>query len=172
MTKSKKTSKTGQTFDFRMGPEIATLLPSCFKIIAMYSVCCCSVQVWISFFKKGTTSDLFWPHPGTATGRIWLIHVNAYAGSWALHSYQVLFTSIKRFCSKGWLYVPLHIHALVLTPPPPFLYLNKCIKISLKILQAFKSSMQAFFHLQTLKLHKLNVDWTLYRIKIYRNCID
>ena len=43
--KSKKTSKTCQKFDFRMEPKITTLLPTCFKITAMHSVCCCSLPI-------------------------------------------------------------------------------------------------------------------------------
>ena len=55
MTKSKKTSKTRQKFDFGMEPKITTLLPTCFKIIAIHLVCRCSLPVWRrSFLKKGT----------------------------------------------------------------------------------------------------------------------
>ena len=48
-------------------------------------------------------------------------------GSWELHPYQVSSTSIKQFCSKGWLceFPYIYIHALVHTP---FLHLNKYIK--------------------------------------------
>ena len=48
MTKSKKTSKTRQKFDFPMKLKITIiyiLLPKCFLITAMHSVCCCSLQV-------------------------------------------------------------------------------------------------------------------------------
>ena len=45
ITKSKKTSKTRQKFDFGMEPKITTLLPTCLYIIAMHSVCCCSLPV-------------------------------------------------------------------------------------------------------------------------------
>ena len=40
MTKSEKTSKTRQKFDFGMEPKITTL-PKSFQIIAMNVVCCC-----------------------------------------------------------------------------------------------------------------------------------
>ena len=60
--KSKKTSKTRQKFDFRMEPKITTLLLICFRIIAIHSVCCCSLPVWRrSFFKKGTPLTYFGP---------------------------------------------------------------------------------------------------------------
>ena len=59
MTKSKKTSKTRQKFDFGMEPKITTLNPTCFYIIAMHSICPCSLPVWRScFLKKGTP---LWP---------------------------------------------------------------------------------------------------------------
>ena len=62
MTKSKKTSKTRQKFDFGMEQKVTTLLPTCFKITAMHSVCHCSLPVWRrSFLKKGTPHDLFCP---------------------------------------------------------------------------------------------------------------
>ena len=38
----------------------------------MHLVCCCSLPVWRrNSFKKGTPSDLFWPRPRSAPGRIW-----------------------------------------------------------------------------------------------------
>ena len=42
-------------------------------------------------FEEETPSpfDLFLPHPGSAPGRIWPKHLNACAGSWELHPYQV-----------------------------------------------------------------------------------
>ena len=41
-------------FDYRMEPKTTTLHNTCFKITAMNSVCCCSLQVWRrSFLKKG-----------------------------------------------------------------------------------------------------------------------
>ena len=62
MTKSKKTSKTRQKFDFRMEPKITTLLPTCFEIIAMHSVCHCSLPVWRrSFLMKGSPVTYFCP---------------------------------------------------------------------------------------------------------------
>ena len=62
MTESKKTSKTRQKFDFRMKPKITTLLPTCFLITAMHSVCCCSLPVWRkSLLKKGTPVTYFGP---------------------------------------------------------------------------------------------------------------
>ena len=62
MTKSKKTSKTRQKFDFGMEPKITTLLPKCLEIIVMHSVCRCSLPVWRrSFLKKGTPVTYFCP---------------------------------------------------------------------------------------------------------------
>ena len=62
MTKSKKTSKTCQKFDFRMEPKATTLFPICFLTIAMHSVCRCSLPVWIrSFLKKVTPVTYFGP---------------------------------------------------------------------------------------------------------------
>ena len=62
MTKSKKTSKTRQKFDFGMEPKITTLLPTCFWIIAIHLVCRCSLPVWRrSFLKKGTPVTYFGP---------------------------------------------------------------------------------------------------------------
>ena len=101
--KSKKTSKTRQKFDFRMKPKIRTLLPTCFKITAMHSVCCCSLPVWKrSSLKKGTPRDLFWPCPGSAPGRIWPKNNNTCKGPWVLHPYQVSSKSIKRFWRRSW----------------------------------------------------------------------
>ena len=82
--------------------------------------------LWIRFVDVAFRSEeVFWrspprwpilPHPGSAPGQIWPKHLYACAGPWALHTYQVsLF--IMRFCSKCWLCVPIHIHALV---HPPF----------------------------------------------------
>ena len=62
MTKSKKRSKTRQNFDFGMEPKTTTLFPTCFYIIHMHLVFCCSLPVWRrSFLKKGTIRDLFCP---------------------------------------------------------------------------------------------------------------
>ena len=45
-----------------MEPKIKTLPPTCFEIIALYSVCCCSLSVWRrSFLKKGTPVTYFCP---------------------------------------------------------------------------------------------------------------
>ena len=60
-TKSKKTSKTRQIFDFRMEQKITTLLPTSLQIIAMHSVCCCSLPFWRRFLKKGTPVTYFCP---------------------------------------------------------------------------------------------------------------
>ena len=81
--------------------------------------------LWIRFVAVAFRSEeeVFWrrgppwpilPRPGSAPGQIWPKHLYACAGPWALHPYQVSYTSIKQFCSKGWLCV----HALV--HPPPF----------------------------------------------------
>ena len=78
---------------------------------------------------------------------VWFKHSNACAGSWALHPYQVSSTSIKRFCSKDWLCGPIHIHALVHTPPPLF-HLNKYIENSLKF---FKHLNLLYKHSSTYK---------------------
>ena len=103
MTKSKKTSKTRQKIDFRMKPKITTLLPTCFKITAMHSVCCCSLPVWRrSSLKKGTPRDLFWPRPGSTPGRIWPKNNNTCKGPWVLHPYKVSSKSIKRFWRRSW----------------------------------------------------------------------
>ena len=70
MTKSKKTSKTRQKFDFRMKPKITTLPPKCFLIIAMQSVCCCSFPVWRrSPLEKGTPVTYFGPALDPPLGR-------------------------------------------------------------------------------------------------------
>ena len=59
MTKSKKTSKMRQKFDFRMKPKITTLLPLSLQITAMHSVCCCSLAgLKKKFFEEG---DPPWP---------------------------------------------------------------------------------------------------------------
>ena len=102
MTKSKKTSKTRQKFDFGMEPNITTLLPTCFLIIAMHSVCRCSLLIWRrSFLKKGTPRDLFLPRPGSAPGRIWPKNNNICKGPWVLHPYQVSSKSIKRYWRRS-----------------------------------------------------------------------
>ena len=45
-----------------MKPKITTLLPTCFWITAMHSVCCCSLPVWRrSSLKKGTPMTYFGP---------------------------------------------------------------------------------------------------------------
>ena len=105
MTKSKKTSKTRQKFDFRMEPKITTLLPTCFEIIAMHSVCHCSLPVWRrSFLMKGIPRDLFLPCPGSAPGRIWPKNNNTCKGPWVLHPHQVSSKSIKRFWRRNKVY--------------------------------------------------------------------
>ena len=102
MTKSKKTSKARQKFDFGMEPKVTTLLPTCFKIIAMHSVCRCSFPVWRrSFLKKGTPRDLFWPRPGSAPGGIWPKNNNTCKGPWVLHPYQVSSKSIQLFWRRS-----------------------------------------------------------------------
>ena len=61
---------TCQKFDFGMEPKTTTLLPTCFKIIAMHSVCCCSLPVRrLSFFKKGTPTTYFCPALDPPLGR-------------------------------------------------------------------------------------------------------
>ena len=103
MTKSKKTSKTRQKFDFGMEPKITTILPACFWVIAMHSVCRCSLLVWRrSFLKNGTPRDLFLPRPWSAPGRIWPKNNNTCKGPWVLHAYQVSSKSIKRFWRRSW----------------------------------------------------------------------
>ena len=68
----------------------------------MHLVCRCSLPVWRrSFLKKGTPRDLFWPHPGSAPGRIWPINNNTCKGPWVLHSYHVSSKSIKRFWRRS-----------------------------------------------------------------------
>ena len=62
MRKSKKTSKTRQKFDLEMELKVTTLLSTCFWIIAMHSVCRCSLRVWRrSLLKKGTPVTYFGP---------------------------------------------------------------------------------------------------------------
>ena len=52
-----------------MEPKITTLLPTCFKIIAIHLVCRCSLQVWRrSFLKKGTPVTYFCPSLDTPRG--------------------------------------------------------------------------------------------------------
>ena len=85
-----------------MEPKVTTLLPTCFLITAMHLVCRCSLPVWRrSFLKKGTPRDLFWPHPGSAPGRIWPKNNNTCKGPWVLHPYQVSSKSIKRFWRRS-----------------------------------------------------------------------
>ena len=68
----------------------------------MHLVCRCSLPVWRrSFLKKGTPRDLFWPHPGSAPGRIWPKNNNTCKGPWVLHPYQVSSKSIKRFWRRS-----------------------------------------------------------------------
>ena len=103
MAKSKKTSKTRQKFDFGMEPKITTLLPTCFWIIAIHSVCCCSLPVWRRrFLKKGTPRDLFLPRPWSAPGRICPKNNNTCKEPWVLHPYKVSSKSIKRFWRRSW----------------------------------------------------------------------
>ena len=62
MAKSNKTSKSRQKFDFEMEPKITTLLPTCFYIIAIHTVCCCCLPVLRRrFLKKGTPVTYFAP---------------------------------------------------------------------------------------------------------------
>ena len=68
----------------------------------MHSVYCCSLPVWRrSSLKKGTPSDLFWPRPGSAPGRIWPKNNNTCKGPWVLHPYKVSSKSIKRFWRRS-----------------------------------------------------------------------
>ena len=69
-------------FDFRMEPKTTTLHLTCFKIIAMYLVCCCSLLVWKKFFEEG---DPPWPifcpaldPPLCRYGRNTLMHVRGH----------------------------------------------------------------------------------------------
>ena len=59
-------------------------------------------------------------------------------------------------------------HTYTCTSAHPLFHLNKLIK---KFIKVFKSLLYAFSYLWTLKLHKINVDKALYRIKPHRNCI-
>ena len=80
--------------------------------------------------ERDPPGDLFRPRPGSAPGRNWPIYNNTCKEPLVLHPYQVSLISNKRFCSKGWLCVPIHA--------PPFLHLNKFIKKKLiKNLKAF-----------------------------------
>ena len=91
MTKSKKTSKTRQIFDYRMEPKITKLLPICFKITAMHWFYCCSLPIWRrSPLEKRPLIDLFLPRPGSTPGRNLPKSLNTGAGPWVLHPYQVL----------------------------------------------------------------------------------
>ena len=82
---------TRQKYDFGMKPKTTTLHPTCFKIIAMHSICCYSLPVWRrSFLKKGTQ----WPISAPLWISPWadMAHLMACAGPWALHPYQVSLT--------------------------------------------------------------------------------
>ena len=75
--------------------------------------------------------------------------------------------SLKRFCSKGRQCVPIYIHALVQPPPPPHFHPSKFIKKrSLKFFKHLSLLYKHSSHLKTWKLHKIDVDETLYCIKI------
>ena len=78
-------------FDYGMEPKTTKLRNTSCYIIAMNSVCCCSLQVWSrSSLKKGTPYNLFiLPPLGSVPGHIWPKHLNACAGTWTLHPYQV-----------------------------------------------------------------------------------
>ena len=82
MTKSKKTSKTCQKFDFGMEPKITTLHPTCFEIIAIHSICRCNLPVWRRIFlKKGDPVTYFGPAldpPLGGSGRNTLMHVRGH----------------------------------------------------------------------------------------------
>ena len=120
MAKSKKRLKTRQKFVFGMEPNITTLLHTCFKIIAMHTVCCCSLPVSrSSFLKKGTPVTYFCPAldpPLVRYGRNTLMHVRS-------HEHFIPTKFLKHPLSGSvvkadYVFPCIHIHALV--HPPSF----------------------------------------------------
>ena len=74
--------------------------PKCLSIIAMHSLCCCSIPLWRrSSLKKGPLIDVLWPCSGSAPRRIWNKSEYKWEGSWVLYPYEVWWISIKWFCS-------------------------------------------------------------------------
>ena len=71
----------------------------------MHSVCCCCIPIWRrSPLEKGPLIDLFLRSLGSTSGRVWPKSLNACAGPWLLHPYQVWSTSINRSCRKGYVF--------------------------------------------------------------------
>ena len=130
----------------------------------MNSVYCCSLPVWRSFLKKGTPRYLFCLALDPPLGRYGqniFKHVpgNEHFIPTKFHKHPLSRSLVKAN----------YVYALVQTPP---LFSPKWIhRKFIKILKTFKSFIQAFFHLLTWKLHKLNVHSTIFCIKIYRNFI-
>ena len=76
-----KDVKNASKIDFGLEPKITTLLPICFKITAMHSVCCCNLPILRrSPFEKGPLNDLFLPRPGSIPWRSLPKSLNTDAG--------------------------------------------------------------------------------------------
>ena len=86
-----------------MQPKITTLLPTCFQITAMYSVCCYSLLVWRrSSLKKGTPVTYFGPALGPPLGGSGRKTTTLVKRPWVLHPFQVSSKYIKRFWRRSW----------------------------------------------------------------------
>ena len=90
MTKSKKTSKTLQKFDFQNETKnnktsSKMLLDHCYA----FSMLLQPFSLKEKFFGEGNRRELFWPRPGSTPGRIWPKSQYKCAGSWVLYPYQV-----------------------------------------------------------------------------------
>ena len=134
-----------------MEPQIITVLPLYFSIIPMYLVCCCSHRFRRNSFKKGIPWHIF--------ALPWIRHKNTCKGQWVLHPYQVSYTAINRF-RKGWLYVPIHIHALghpLLSPkwihPKGHLTINRTSFPSILIICSTNTFESKFAFIESRKLH-------------------
>ena len=99
-----------------------SILPTCFFPHVLKSLLCILfVTVTFQSFGEGTPHWPILAPPWIPPGRISPKSLQIGEGPSVLHPYQVSLTSIKRFCSKGWLCVQIHIHALLQPLPPPLI---------------------------------------------------
>ena len=144
----KRTSRTRQKFDFRMEPKITTLHPACFLIIAMYSVCCCSLPVSRrSSLKKGTLVTYFSPALDPPLDRSCQKTTTLVRDH--KHFIPSKFRKYPSISSAGKAdYVFQYIYMHKCNPPPPFNHINTYIKNSLKF---FKQINLLYKHSPTYK---------------------